>query len=194
LRGGNGGLTDTSSTYGTSGANGRAGENVGTFTGGAGGKGKRTKIEVRFTRDDEDVEWETETFTQSTSGGGGGGAAYGANGSPGGDARIIAGHPFPDDPEYYWGTHYLSGIGGDGASALPPDQAENGNGGQGGNGGGGGGNLGGVLGFCGYNTAQRKIDLGGGDPDYGGSGYYQAKGGHGSVGGQGGNGVAIIYW
>lgn len=193
-RGGNGGLSDTSSTYGTSGAAGRAGENVGTFTGGKGGKGKRTEIEVTYWKESESTTPETETFWQRTSGGGGGGAAYGANGSPGGDATIIAGHPFPDDPGYYWGTRYLSGIGGDGATALPPDQATNGNGGQGGNGGGGGGNLGGVLGFCGYNTAQRHIDLGGGDPSYGGTGYYQAKGGHGSVGGQGGNGVAIIYW
>ena len=193
-RGGNGGMTDTTGDYGTSGTNGRPGGSVGGFVGGKGGKGKRTEIEVTFIRDEDDPDWETITMWQRTSGGGGGGAAYGANGSPGGNAVIIPQHPYSDDSEFSWGTRYLSGIGGDGATALPPDQATNGNGGQGGNGGGGGGNLGGVLGFCGFNNAQRTVDLGGGDPVYGGSGYYQAKGGHGSVGGQGGNGVAIIYW
>ena len=107
------------------------------------------------------------------SGGGGGGGAYGALGNNGGAASIYNYYPM-------W---VQSGNGGTGADALAPAQPTYGNGGTGGNGGGAGGNAGGCATYV--------------DPD---ADYYDLRvgaagvAGHGSVGGQGGDGLGIVYW
>lgn len=109
----------------------------------------------------------------TASGGGGGGSAYGANGSPGGAAVATQ-----DGSR----TVLTSGAGGDGANALPLPKGTYGTGGAGGNGGGAGGNCGGVYGYISnYFNAVFYKHVGGAS-------------GHGSVGGDGGDGVAIIYW
>lgn len=161
--GGMGGYTTVSSTYGWNGDSGQRGESVGYNSGGAGGSGlKRTFVD-----------------TIQGAGGGGGGAAYGSDGSAGGDAsyrEII-------DGQTVIGTVVIGGTGGDGADAQEPDAATYGSGGGGGNGGGGGGNGGGSR----IDSPNLKNDD---RADF----AFPGNGGSGSRGGDGGAGIALIYY
>ena len=170
IKGGNGGRTTTTSLYGTDGGNGYSGENVGNYNGGAGGTG--------ISRNLTDHGY---TYLSKAAGGGGGGGAYGASGSPGGNATFVARHWEGDT---YYGDRLTSGAGGNGANALPHPKPTYGCGGGGGNGGGAGGNCGGVDGLYGHYTSDVFT-------------YYKHQGGtagRGSVGGVGGDGIAVIYW
>lgn len=165
--GGNGGRTDSIDLRGFHGGSGLPGENCGEFVGGAGGVGIITG--------------QYAGYDMSASGGGGGGAAYGADGGAGSPGTYTPRQPI--DEYTSWPERYQSGDGGDGANALPPPKPAYGWGGGGGNGGGAGGNTGGVS-AAGYNwTPSTSIGIG-----HGGAA------GQGSVGGEGGDGVVIIYW
>lgn len=170
IKGGNGGRTTTTSLYGTDGGNGYSGENAGNYNGGAGGAG--------ISRNLTDYGY---TYLSKAAGGGGGGGAYGAAGSPGGNATFVARHWEGDT---YYGDRLTSGAGGNGANALPHPKPTYGCGGGGGNGGGAGGNCGGVDGLDGHYTSDVFTDY----KHQGGSA------GRGSVGGAGGDGIAVIYW
>lgn len=166
IRGGNGGRTDTISLYGNDGGSGLKGDDCGEFKGGAGGAGY--------------ISGSLNDRPEIGSGGGGGGAAYGANGGVGGAAIYVPAHT---EGEYFYGASLTTGSGGAGANALPPAKPTYGCAGAGGNGGGGGGNIGGGR-MVGLDwTPSSSLNLGsGGAP------------GQGSVGGAGGDGVALIYW
>lgn len=166
IAGGSGGAVDTVSDLGNNGASGLPGAGISGFAGGAGGSGMTISIRAGS------------TYTGYLSGGGGGGAAYGSNGGAGGNVTVTT------DVGQYHTTYYGSGVGGAGANALPHPKPTYGSGGGGGNGGGGGGNCGGVKNcFRGFDNED-------------GAGYAHVGGaaGQGSVGGEGGDGVAIIYW
>lgn len=170
LQGGHGGRVDTINTYGWQGGGGLSGGDCGQQRGGAGGAGY--------------IGSQYGGYDQTASGGGGGGAAYGANGNPGTDGYYKP-HEYYEEGEQWMVTpaYYVTGRGGDGATALPPPKPSYGSGGGGGNGGGGGGNTGG--GSCaGYDWSPATgVRLGG-----------AGEGGQGSVGGDGGDGIALIYW
>ena len=103
-------------------------------------------------------------------GAGGGGAANGRNGSPGYTSTDYATEQTKDGS---WG--------GDGANAVAPAKASATTAGKGGHGGGGGGG-----------SAQCRYKTDGGLASFG---YNHAgAGGQGSVGGQGGDGIIIIYY
>lgn len=167
IRGGNGGRTDTISLYSNSGGNGLKGDDCGEFKGGAGGAGY--------------ISGSLNDRPEIGSGGGGGGAAYGANGGVGGAAIYEPGH-YTEYP-YYTGDRVITGSGGAGANALPPAKPTYGCAGNGGNGGGGGGNIGAGRMVGTDWTPAKSIGLGSG-----------GAAGQGSVGGDGGDGVALIYW
>lgn len=167
IKGGNGGRSDVTNLYANNGVAGLKGENCAGFVGGNGGAGYKSGTEYGY------PEW--------GSGGGGGGAAYGANGGAGGAAIFVAGH-YTEYP-YYVGDSITSGSGGAGANALPPAKPSYGCAGDGGNGGGGGGNIGGCR-MIGLDwSPAHSIGLGNG-----------GAAGKGSVGGDGGDGVALIYY
>ena len=121
-----GGMSDTVSDVGYSGADGLPGEDNGDYTGGAGGVGYKFES------------GNVGELLQS-SGGGGGGAAWGNNGSAG--ANGINTYPQPEGSYRY--IH--GGNGGAGANAAKPVKPAYGSGGSGGNGGGGGRNAGGGI-------------------------------------------------
>lgn len=171
IKGGDGGRTDTISLYGNQGGNGLPGGSAAGYNGGAGGTGIiRNLTDYGQTRESK------------VSGGGGGGGAYGAAGSPGGNATFVPAHDDSDGDRV--GDRLTSGAGGNGANALPPPKPTYGCGGGGGNGGGAGGNCGGVAGLDGYYLN----DVGTVYKHQGGAA------GKGSVGGAGGDGIAVIYW
>lgn len=180
--GGAGGMTDKQSTtaaiYGAAGLNGEA---VGSYSGGAGGKGAKH-------------DWGALDLWDVGSGGGGGGAAWGTKGGNGGNALV---HIDEDTglPDYIW-----TGSGGKGANAKTPSTPTYGCGGGGGNGGGAGGSTGfgtvyltlahsGLQLIPGVRRRDPPYDYMPTDDPYGGG-----KGGSGSAGGAGGDGVAIIYY
>jgi hypothetical protein len=172
LKGGNGGRTDTISLVGNQGGNGLSGGSSGSYNGGAGGTG--------IIRNLSDY---GHTELSKVSGGGGGGGAYGVAGSPGGNATFEPAHTDPNTGTRY-GDRLTSGAGGNGANALPPPKPTYGVGGGGGNGGGAGGNCGGVAGLDGYYVSDVATT-------------YKHQGGAaglGSIGGAGGDGIAVIYW
>ena len=161
---------------GADGGDGRDGGSVAGYAGGAGGAGTGyTKVPYPVTRS-----WAEEGYVAN--GSGGGGAAYGHAGSAGGvhTTEVTSG----EVQVVVYGA-----VGGDGADAIAPAQATYGNGGTGGNGGGSGGNASGAT--CWY-PAYEGNNYTGGNP----SRQYAQGGaaGHGSIGGQGGNGCAIIYY
>lgn len=167
VRGGDGGRTDTISLYANNGGDGLPGNPCGIYKGGNGGVGY---IETG----------EYQGMKRRVSGGGGGGGAYGVPGGAGGNGVYIPSHW---DEEYYFGPVFITGDGGKGADALPPPKPTYGNGGGGGNGGGAGGNIG-AGGIYGYDfTPPTTLRLG-----------TRGAPGSGSIGGAGGDGVAIIYW
>lgn len=178
-KGGDGGQTDTVDLYAWHGEDGLPGQSVGAFRGGAGGAGAKN------------IKQSTIPLEALVSGGGGGGAAYGADGSPGGNAKIIRESGYVDQN--------VSGYGGFGADAQKPPKPAYGCGGAGGNGGGGGGSCGGGWNWT---NAYYNDDLGYDPTLYRGyqivqsAGrtlrYYGGKGGTGSQGGDGGDGCAII--
>ena len=138
------------------GRSGDAGENLESYTGGAGGQNRVWH---------DDVNGRLHTVV----GGGGGGAAYGANGN---DATPPTGDP---DAEYSGDN----GNGGDGADASTPSEIPSyGSGGGGGNGGGGGGGSG-VYGYRddGSSYVFSTVGLAG----KGGKGSNGKKGGDGCV-------------
>ena len=180
--GGSGGMTDKQSTtaaiYGAAGLNGEA---VGSYSGGAGGKGAKH-------------DWGALDLWDVGSGGGGGGAAWGAKGGNGGNALV---HYDEETglPDYIW-----TGSGGKGANAATPSTPTYGCGGGGGNGGGAGGSTGfgtvyltlahsGLQLIPGVRRRDPPYDYMPTDDPFGGG-----KGGTGSAGGAGGDGVAIIYY
>lgn len=165
VKGGNGGRTTTTSLYGADGGNGYGGEAVGSYQGGVGGIGQHFIYSMGSYYGDVDCR---------ASAGGGGGAAFGANGSAGGNATV----------SYDSSSRKIitSGAGGNGANAFPHPKPTYGCGGGGGNGGGAGGNCGGVDGYVSdwYSTISYK--------------HQGGAAGRGSAGGAGGDGIAVIYW
>ena len=163
-KGGDGGLTGEV-LYGNRGENGRPGEAVGSYLGGAGGAGE-TEYYPGLNPNDG-------YFARGiANGGGGGGAAYGTNGGAGGNANVDGQN-----------RTAASGAGGNGASAVAPAKPAYGCGGSGGNGGGAGGNAGAAMteAYPPYYAFSLSIGAAG-------------VGGSGSAGGAGGDGVVIIYW
>lgn len=165
VKGGNGGRTTITSLYGNDGGNGYSGEAVGSYQGGNGGVGQKFTYYISSTYGD---------FECKASAGGGGGAAFGASGGAGGNATV----------SYDSSSRKIitSGAGGNGANAFPHPKPTYGCGGGGGNGGGAGGNCGGVDGYVNewYGTVSYK--------------HQGGTAGRGSVGGAGGDGIAVIYW
>ncbi len=168
--GGDGGQVNEINLYANQPAEGLSGGSVGFWKGGAGSQ--PYLYERRNIIYDELLEWVW------ASGGGGGGAAWGSNGNPGHAAYAIQ---YEGDTEpRYWVAR--TGAGGAGANAVAPSKADYGVGGSGGNGGGGGGNMGGGEAY----SIASGYDI------YTPSG--RAKGGKGSIGGRGGDGICIIYY
>lgn len=178
-KGGAGGQTNVQSLNGWQYAAGLPGQDVGQWTGGAGGNGISAKW---WTGGPED-----QNSYNVASGGGGGGAAWGANGK----ATHYRAHPeatFDNSPEFYNGSNYSvrAAFGGDGADAVKPTTPTYGCGGGGGNGGGSGGNAGGGRisnHFSEDASAEPRIAIQSG-----------GNAGSGSDGGDGGAGCAIVYY
>ena len=182
VKGGDGGLTYPYGEIppdGESVVGGYRGDNVETWSGGAGSNG---------------VEWHSTTpmpgglymWMSSMAGAGGGGAAHGLNGNNAANAN------YSDHWEQIHGYDihvydFYGGNGGNGANAVAPTRPTiYGQGGTGGNGGGAGGNAGGLSLWVhsdSYQTPTFNTH-----PGTGGTG------GQGSPGSQGANGCAIIYY
>lgn len=172
--GGDGGLTDTINTFGSQGGDGLPGGAVGQWNGGPVGVGVRF-----FDGDLPHGQGNPTGFRVYASGGASGGAAWGHTGGTGQSARQNNSiEPFDGTENFQ-----IAGLGGIGASADAPGQAELGVGGSGGNGGGAGGNSGGGTAFYEPVIAGHiRVTVG------------RARGGKGSVGGKGGDGLLIMYF
>ena len=170
-------MTDTRSTYGTQGGNGLPGGAVGQWNGGPVGVG----LAYDQHQLPDGTGAETGNYVYA-SGGGSGGAAWGHTGGTGQSYRINT----SIEPYDYTKSFLIAGLGGIGASADAPSQADVGVGGSGGNGGGAGGNSGGGVALYCYNTpvisGHIRVTIG------------RARGGKGSVGGKGGDGLLIMYF
>lgn len=153
---------------GWSGFPGKKGGDVAGNVGGLGGAGVRIV-------DDISITVYGQTLTYGVSGGGGGGAAYGVDGSPGGDA-------YYDKQPGFWPS-IRGGKGGDGATPLAPAVPSPGSGGGAGHGGGSGGSVGGMF-------ARYFADYA--DENQWRPGIW-GNAGDGGTGGRGGPGIVLVY-
>lgn len=174
------GLKDNNATYDYSVAGrGKAGENVGIYTGGNPADGLvGGNLQGYFNPGYDHVGLQ--------GGGGGGGAAMGSNGGNG--SNNAARQQFTEDGETvmamgrtFSGVIYTASQGGNGASASTVPAQSDLDGGAGGHGGGGGGGNGQAIGYAHW-----------ADTEYGVA--YEGVGGNGGTGGQGSDGWFIVYY